>query len=122
MHASGVSTGACFGHVAPEALAEGPIGKLRDNDIIEIIVDRNELTGSVKFSRHDRLSLTPEEGAYELAMRPAHPELRAHAFLPDDTRLWAALQSVSGGTPRGCIYDTDKIIDVINAGKKALGL
>ena len=55
-------------------------------------------------------------------MRSAHPELRAHAFLPDDTRLWAALQSVSGGTWRGCIYDTDKIIDVINAGKKALGL
>ncbi|MBR7420735.1 YjhG/YagF family D-xylonate dehydratase, partial [Klebsiella quasipneumoniae] len=31
---SGVSTGACFGHVSPEALAGGPIGKLRDNDII----------------------------------------------------------------------------------------
>jgi putative YjhG/YagF family dehydratase len=37
---SGVSTGACFGHVSPEALAGGPIGKLRDNDIIEIAVDR----------------------------------------------------------------------------------
>ena len=119
---SGVSTGACFGHVAPEALAGGPIGKLRDNDIIEIIVDRNKLTGSVNFIGTTERPLTPEEGAYELAMRSAHPELRAHAFLPDDTRLWAALQSVSGGTWRGCIYDTDKIIDVINAGKKALGL
>lgn len=111
-----------FCHVAPEALAGGPIGKLRDNDIIEIIVDRNKLTGSVNFIGTTERPLTPEEGAYELAMRSVHPELRAHAFLPDDTRLWAALQSVSGGTWRGCIYDTDKIIDVINAGKKALGL
>ena len=29
---SGVSTGACIGHVGPEALAGGPIGKLRDGD------------------------------------------------------------------------------------------
>lgn len=55
-------------------------------------------------------------------MRQTHPDLHAHDFLPDDTRLWAALQSVSGGTSKGCIYDTDKIIEVINAGKKALGI
>ena len=66
--------------------------------------------------------LTPEQGARELAMRQTHPDLHAHDFLPDDTRLWAALQSVSGGTWKGCIYDTDKIIEVINAGKKALGI
>jgi hypothetical protein len=59
---SGVSTGACFGHVAPEALAGGPIGKLRDNDIIEIIVDRNKLTGSVNFIGTTERPLTPEEG------------------------------------------------------------
>src|SRR5205807_2882816 len=29
---SGVSTGACIGHVAPEALSGGPIGKLLDGD------------------------------------------------------------------------------------------
>nr|WP_280514812.1 hypothetical protein [Candidatus Symbiopectobacterium sp. 'North America'] len=55
-----------------------------------------------------------------LASRPVHPELRAHPDLPDDTRLWAALQAVSGGTWAGCIYDTDKILEVINAGLKAL--
>src|SRR5579871_5353413 len=44
---SGVSTGACIGHVSPEALAGGPIGKVRDGDTIEIIVDRNRLEGSV---------------------------------------------------------------------------
>ncbi len=27
---SGVSTGACIGHISPEALAGGPIGKVRD--------------------------------------------------------------------------------------------
>ena len=119
---SGVSTGACFGHVSPEALAGGPIGKLRDNDIIEIAVDRLTLTGSVNFIGTADNPLTPEEGARELAMRQTHPDLHAHDFLPDDTRLWAALQSVSGGTWKGCIYDTDKIIEVINAGKKALGI
>ncbi|MGP7885143.1 YjhG/YagF family D-xylonate dehydratase, partial [Raoultella planticola] len=118
----GVSTGACFGHVAPEALAGGPIGKLRDDDVIEIVVDRLALTGHVNFIGTAHQRLTPEEGAAELAARTPHPDLHAHDFLPDDTRLWAALQSVSGGTWKGCIYDTDKIIEVINAGKKALGI
>jgi hypothetical protein len=30
--------------------------------------------------------------------------------LPDDTRLWAALQNVSGGTWGGCVFDTEKIL------------
>ena len=68
---SGVSTGACFGHVSPEALA-GPIGKLRDNDIIEIAVDRLTLTGSVNFIGTADNPLTPEEGARELALRQTH--------------------------------------------------
>ena len=44
---SGVSTGACIGHVGPEALAGGPVGKIRDGDMIEIIVDRKNLEGSI---------------------------------------------------------------------------
>ncbi|MGA8596417.1 MAG: YjhG/YagF family D-xylonate dehydratase, partial [Bryobacteraceae bacterium] len=40
---SGVSTGACIGHVSPEALAGGPIGKVQEGDLIEITVDRNGL-------------------------------------------------------------------------------
>jgi putative YjhG/YagF family dehydratase len=119
---SGVSTGACLGHVAPEALAGGPIGKLRDGDVIEIVVDRQSLRGSVNFIGSPEVRITPEEGADVLAERELHPGLKAHDYLPDDTRLWAALQAVSGGTWKGCIYDTDKIIEVINAGKKALGL
>ena len=119
---SGVSTGACLGHVAPEALAGGPIGKLRSGDVIEILVDRLSLKGSVNFIGSADTRLTPEEGAVVLAEREPHPDLKAHDYLPDDTRLWAALQAISGGTWKGCIYDTDKIIEVINAGKKTLGL
>jgi len=55
-----------------------------------------------------------------LADRPAHPGLRAHADLPDDTRLWAALQAASGGPWAGCVYDVDRIIKIINAGLPAI--
>src|SRR5437016_3462960 len=44
---SGVSTGACIGHVSPEALAGGPVGKVRDGDEIEIIIDRVRLQASI---------------------------------------------------------------------------
>ncbi|MEE3651730.1 MULTISPECIES: YjhG/YagF family D-xylonate dehydratase [unclassified Brenneria] len=117
---SGVSTGACVGHVGPEALVGGPIGKLRDGDMIEIIIDRRELSGSINFIGSEEHPLTPDEAAEVLAKREAHPDLSPHPELPDDTRLWAALQAASGGTWKGCIYDTDKIIEVLQAGVKAL--
>lgn len=117
---SGVSTGACIGHVGPEALAGGPIGKLRDGDLIEIVVDRNNLVGSVNFigTKDHRWSI--EEATKVLDEREIHPELKPESGLPDDTRLWAALQYVSGGTWRGCVYDVDRIIEVLNAGMKVL--
>lgn len=121
---SGVSTGACIGHVGPEGLAGGPIAKLRDGDIIEIIVDLHRLEGSVnfvgRFSENADEAFSPEEGAVILAAREVHPEMGSDPELPDDTRLWAALQSISGGTWRGSVYDTDRILEVIEAGKKAL--
>ena len=46
---SGVSTGACIGHISPEAMAGGRIGKLREGDQIKIEIDTNKLTGSVDF-------------------------------------------------------------------------
>ncbi|MEQ6390671.1 YjhG/YagF family D-xylonate dehydratase [Bacillaceae bacterium S4-13-58] len=117
---SGVSTGACIGHVGPEALSGGPIGKLRDGDLIEIIIDCKELVGSVNFigSKEEKLSI--KEAAKVLEGRDTHPEVAPHPQLPDDTRLWAALQSVSGGTWRGSVYDTDRILEVLEAGMKAL--
>ena len=118
---SGVSTGACFGHVGPEALAGGPIGKLRDGDVVEIIVDTNALEGSLNFIGTDPENpISYEEGAAILAERETDPRVKEDDDLPDDTRLWAALQDVSGGTWQGCVYDTDKIVEAINAGKKAL--
>lgn len=118
---SGFSTGACIGHVGPEALAGGAIGKVRDGDTIEIVLDRRDLTGSVQLvATPEHGELTPEAGALVLALRPTHPDLRPHPRLPDDTRLWAALQAVSGGTWAGCIYDVDRIIEVLQAGVAAL--
>ena len=117
---SGVSTGACFGHVGPEALAGGPIGKLRDGDLIEIIVDRNQLEGSLNFIGTEENRLSYDEAAEVLKKREMHTGLQPNPDLPDDTKLWAELQSISGGIWKGCVYDVDKIIEVIEAGKKAL--
>ncbi|GGE30138.1 dehydratase [Pullulanibacillus camelliae] len=117
---SGVSTGACVGHVGPEALAGGPIGKLRTGDKIQMVVDRNRLEGSIDFIGIGEEEFTPEEGAKVLAERELHPDLQADPKLPDDTRLWAELQSVSGGIWKGSVYDVDKIIEVLRAGKAAL--
>ena len=112
---SGVSTGACIGHVSPEALAGGPIGKLRDGDLIRIAVDRIKLEGSLDLVGAEGAEFSPEQGARVLGGRGAHPELSADPELPDDTRLWAALQAVGGGTWGGCVYDTDAIVAALAA-------
>lgn len=118
---SGVSTGACIGHVGPEALMGGPIGKLRDGDWIEVTIDRIKLEGRLDFVGEGDRSYTPDEGAEVLARRRLFPGLAPDRGLPDDTRLWAALQAVSGGIWRGSIYDVDRIITALEAGSKALG-
>ena len=117
---SGVSTGACIGHVGPEALAGGPIGKIQNEDLIHISIDRSTLEASVNFIGFDGREFAPEEGVAVLAARKLHPGLGPDERLPDDTRLWAALQKVSGGTWGGCVYDVDRIVEVLEAGSKAL--
>lgn len=118
---SGVSTGACIGHVGPEALAGGPIGKLRDGDLIQIEIDRTGLVGRINFIGTDeRHLLSPAEASDMLASREPAPSLAPHPMLPDDTRLWAALQEVSGGTWGGCVYDVDKVIATLRAGRERL--
>ncbi|MBE0656830.1 MAG: YjhG/YagF family D-xylonate dehydratase [Bryobacteraceae bacterium] len=117
---SGVSTGACIGHVSPEALAGGPVGKLLDGDVIEIVVDRKGLTGRVDLVGHGDDVFGADEGARVLEARGPRPDLKADAELPDDTRLWAALQDASGGAWAGAVYDVDRILEVIEAGKRAL--
>ena len=110
---SGVSTGACIGHVGPEALAGGPLGKVQDGDMVEIIVDRNQLSGSVNLVATGGNKLSPSEATELLNSRPVHPELKPDGRLPDDTRLWAALQQLGGGTWGGCVYDVDAIIKAL---------
>lgn len=97
---SGVSTGPCLGHASPEALAGGPLGKLRDGDPIRIHIDTRKLVGTAEFVGDLKKFLD----------RPIHPDLAPDPRLPDDTRLWAALQNASGGSWGGCVYDVDEII------------
>ena len=112
---SGVSTGACIGHVGPEALAGGPIGKLRDGDLIEIIVDRINLTGSINLVGTSDGTLTPDEATAELEARSPSVTLAADPALPDDTRMWALIQQLSGGTWGGCVYDVERLAAVVDA-------
>jgi len=107
---SGVSTGACIGHISPEALAGGPIGKVQEGDRIEIIIDRKALTGSVHLIGDADAVFGAEQGARVLAGRKPRADLRPHPHLPEDTRLWAALVQASGGVWGGCVYDAGMII------------
>jgi dihydroxyacid dehydratase/phosphogluconate dehydratase len=107
---SGVSTGACIGHVSPEALAGGSVGKIIDGDMIEIVIDRIKLEGSVNFVGEAAERFDAEEGSRRLARRPLRTDLAPEPGLPDDTRLWAALVHASGGVWGGCVYDPDAII------------
>src|SRR4249919_1409937 len=107
---SGVSTGACIGHIGPEALDDGPIGRVRDGDLIEIVIDPSALSGTVNLVGTGGQRLDAEACEALLRGRPPHPGLAPHERLPDDSRLWAALQRASGGTWGGCVYDVDRIV------------
>ena len=97
-------------------MADGPIGRLRDGDEIEIEIDRDTLEGRINLVAADGRELAPPEAAHLLSQRAPHPGLHAHAKLPDDSRLWAALQQAGGGVWNGCIYDVDRIVAIIQAG------
>jgi dihydroxyacid dehydratase/phosphogluconate dehydratase len=107
---SGVSTGACVGHISPEALAGGPIGRVCEGDIIQIVVDRSALHGTVDLVGEFGERFSAEEGKRRLAAREPRADLAPHPSLPDDTRLWAALVQASGGVWGGCVYDADAIL------------
>src|SRR5512132_2607183 len=115
---SGVSTGACIGHVGPEALAGGPIGKVLEGDVVEIIVDRNRLEGSVNLVGHGEKIFGADEGTRVLASRAPRPDLSPDPDLPDDTRLWAALQQAGGGTWGGCVYDVGAVTAALGSGTR----
>jgi xylonate dehydratase len=119
---SGVSTGACSGHIGPEALAGGPIGKVLEGDMIQIIIDRNNLEGSIDLVGHRDTAFGSAEGTRVLAERSPRLDLSPDPLLPEDSRLWAALQNASGGTWGGCVFDVEHITKALEAGRKALGL
>jgi putative YjhG/YagF family dehydratase len=117
---SGVSTGPCIGHVAPEALAGGPIGRLRDGDLVRIEIDTRRLEGTIDFvGRAVDGTLVPDSAS--LAAREPHPDLAPDPDLPADTKLWAALQDASGGPWAGSVYDAGRILRLLEAGRRALG-
>ena len=104
---SGVSTGACVGHVSPDAWAGGPIARVRDGDLIELRIDTRRLEGEV--------NLKGVENAAFHARGP-HPALKPDPRVPADTRLWAALQAACGGTWAGCVHDADRIAQLLELG------
>ncbi len=110
---SGVSTGACIGHVGPEALAGGPIGKLVDGDTIQIAVDTIHLEGQIDLVGEGEERFDAQDGRQRLAARDPRPDLAADPDLPPETRLWALLQQLSGGTWGGCVYDPDALSDAL---------
>src|SRR5262249_49868790 len=116
---SGVSTGACVGHVGPEALAGGPIGRVQEGDLIQIVIDRINLTGTIDLIGEGGKAVDPAAGAKILARR-ATPELHADPNLPDDPKLWAMLTQAGGGTWGGCVYDVDAICNALRVGLETL--
>ncbi len=117
---SGFSSGPCVGHLGPEALAGGPVGRLIEGDVVEVCIDTRNLKGRIDLVGHGEATFGAEEGARILARRAPRPDLAPEEELPDDTRLWAALQQAGGGTWGGCVYDPDEIVKLLDAGRRAL--
>jgi putative YjhG/YagF family dehydratase len=113
---SGVSTGACIGHIGPEALCGGPLGRVQDDDLIEVVIDLRKMTGRIDLVGNGQGRYGADWGSQELSRRPMRDDLAAAEQLPDDTRLWAALQGVSGGTWGGCVYDVAAVIERLGNG------
>jgi putative YjhG/YagF family dehydratase len=116
---SGLSTGPCIGHVSPEALAGGPLGKLRDGDRVRVEIDTRSLSGTIDLVSQSENGDWSAANA-ELAARAPRPDLAPDPELPADTRLWAALQNASGGVWAGAVYDVEKILATLEAGRRAL--
>lgn len=109
---SGVSSGACIGHVGPEALAGGPVGRVLNGDLIRIAIDCRRLQGTLDLvGTVAEGDLGIDWGTRTLAARGPRPDLAPDPNLPDDTRLWAALQNAGGGTWGGCVYDAEAVVN-----------
>jgi hypothetical protein len=74
------------------------------------------MEGSVDLIGEGARKFSPQEGSAILAKRLPRKDLAPNPALPDDTRLWAALQLAGGGTWAGCVYDTARIIAALDIG------
>ena len=110
---SGVSTGACIGHVGPEGLAGGPLGKVHEGDTIRVVIDSKRSSGTLDLVGVGNAHVSADEGARRLRARRSRADLSPDEHLPADTRLWAALQAVSGGTWGGCVYDATRVEELL---------
>ena len=98
---SGVTTGPCFGHVSPEALApNSPLGKLQDGDMIEITLDTKTMAGTIN-------------AMVNLESRSTRLDLERDPNLPDFIRQWALVQNLSGGVWGGCVEDVDVLENLL---------
>lgn len=113
---SGVTTGPCIGHVGPEALAGGPLGKLKQGDQIEIVIDTTGGPSSLNLVGHGAQVFTAAKADAELRRRPLRTDLGPAPGLPAHTRMWAALQNTSGGVWGGCVYDAEAIVAALGKG------
>jgi len=83
---SGASRGAVVGHMAPEAVAGGPIAAVRDNDLIELDLSKRELN---------------------LFLDEAEIKKRIKSFKPPDKDLPGLLRRYAasvGGADRGAVF------------------
>ena len=95
-------------------------GGVRGPGAVRVVIDTRCLDGSIDFVRSAADgTLVPADD--ELAARPPHPALAPDPELPADTRLWAALQEASGGPWAGSVYDVERIVRLLEAGRRVLG-
>ena len=113
---SGATRGPCVGHVTPEALAGGPLGRVRDGDLVRVLIDVQRGGGSVDMVGEEGRAVGPEEGGRILRGRRPADDLQPDDDLPEDTALWARLQELGGGVWGGCVYDAQALSGALGEG------
>ena len=109
----------CSSHVRDIGLPPRRIGKVLDGDVIRIELDCRRVEGSVDLVGEGGRRFSPEEGGRILARRAPRTDLAPNIALPEDTKLWAALQFASGGAWAGCVYNPERIVAALEAGRAA---
>jgi hypothetical protein len=83
-------------------------------------INRRKLEGSVNLMGESGPGFGAEQGARVPAERASRTDLAADPALPAETRLWAAVEEVSGGLWGGCVVDVDSILELLAAGNRGI--